>query len=78
MLATIYVAENGYCRSPKGYNYAKRIHDEKGSKWWKRGAGTIAKGARADEKFIERAVKDNADKYQGLIEKAVAKALQTG
>lgn len=77
-LASIYVAANGYCRSPSGYNYAKRIHDEKGSKWWKRGAGTIAKGARADEKFIERAVKDNADKYQGLIEKAVTKALQTG
>lgn len=76
LMAVVFVAQNAYCRSAKGYNYAKRIHDEKGVTWFKRGAGTIAKGKRADDKFIERAVTDNADKYEKLIDKAVQKALQ--
>lgn len=49
--AEIYVAAN----APAG-KYAKRIHDEKGKSWRNRGPGTVAKGARADDKFIERAV----------------------
>lgn len=73
--ATVFVAQNAYCKTAKGYNYAKRIHDEKGVSWFKRGAGTIAKGARADDKFIERAVKDNVGRYEKLISDAVAKVL---
>lgn len=56
---SIFVASN----SPAG-KYAKRIHDEKGKKWWKRGPGTVRKGAQADEKFIERAL--NARRQQNL------------
>lgn len=36
--------------------YAKRIHDDKGKSWHKRGAGTRAKGTQADDKYIERAI----------------------
>jgi len=52
--AEIFVPTN----SPAGA-YAYRIHEEKGSKWWKRGPGTVAKGEKADEKFIERAISDS-------------------
>jgi hypothetical protein len=51
MQAVIYVAAN----APAG-KYAKRIHDDKGKSWHKRGLGTVAKGVRADELFIKRAV----------------------
>lgn len=73
--ATIFVAQNAACRTAKGFNYAKRIHDEKGVTWFKRGAGTVAKGARADEKFIERAIKENAGRYEQRIQQAVSAAL---
>jgi len=56
--------------------YAWRIHEEKGKTWFKRGKGTIAKGERADEKFIERALKDNADKIREIAESQVEKAIQ--
>lgn len=59
---SIFVAAN----SPAG-KYAKRIHDEKGKKWWKRGPGTIRKGAKADEKYIERAVNDRTQQNIALI-----------
>lgn len=51
MQAIIFIASN----APAG-KYAKRIHDEKGKSWHKRGLGTVAKGVRADELFIKRAV----------------------
>ena len=70
---SVFVPQNGLCQSKKGFNYAKRIHDEKGSKWRKRGPGTVAKGARADAKFVERAIKDNVDKYTAFIEKEIRK-----
>ena len=54
MEASVYVAANS-----EGGRYAKKIHDEKGKSWGKRGPGTVIKGPRADEKFIARAVKDN-------------------
>jgi hypothetical protein len=44
-----------------GRTYAKRIHDEKGKAWSKRGPGTVIKGPRADDKFIVRAINDNAN-----------------
>lgn len=50
---TVFVGKS----SPAG-KYARYIHDEKGKRWWMRGPGTIAKGKRADEKFITRALKD--------------------
>ena len=51
--ATVFIGRSAPARA-----YAKRIHDEKGKTWWNRGAGTVAKGPQANEKFIERAVKD--------------------
>lgn len=68
---SVFVASN----SPAG-KYAKRIHDEKGKTWRNRGAGTIAKGARADEKFIERALKDNEGKFTAIINDEIGKALK--
>jgi len=52
--ASVFVASNS-----EAGRYAARIHDGKGLTWRNRGPGTIQKGARADEKFIDRAVIDN-------------------
>jgi hypothetical protein len=49
--ATIFVPLN----SGAG-KYAFKIHEEKGISWFKRGLGTVAKGAHADHKFITRAI----------------------
>lgn len=67
---SVFVASN----SPAG-KYARRIHDEKGKTWRNRGPGTIAKGQRADDKFIERAVRDNSDKFLKYIEIEVRRLL---
>lgn len=64
----IYVARN----APAG-KYAARIHDEKGKTWRKRGLGTVAKGARADDKYILRAIEKVAatliDRYNKIYER---------
>lgn len=69
--AMVFVAANSYAGK-----YAKRIHDEKGVKWNKRGIGTIAKGNRADEKFIERALNDNAENISKIFDAEIAKYLK--
>ena len=69
--ACVFVPSN----SPAG-KYARRIHDEKGKAWHKRGIGTVAMGERADDKFIERAIGDNKDKFYKRIKKAVAEGLK--
>jgi len=56
--------------------YARRIHDEKGRTWFKRGLGTVAMGVRADAKFIERALASNEKKFYRLIKKAVSEGLK--
>lgn len=58
---TVYVAANS-----EAGKYAGKMHDGKGSLWKNRGPGTIVKGPRADEKFIERARDDNAGKINGF------------
>lgn len=67
---SVFVASNSYAGK-----YAKRIHDEKGKSWRKRGPGTIAKGSRADDKFIERAIRDNQDKFLDVFKSELRKAL---
>ncbi len=62
--AEIYVAANA-----EAGKYAKRIHDEKGKTWRRRGPGTVAKGPRADDKFILRAVQQAAKKFPGRFRK---------
>lgn len=66
--ASVFVAQNAYCVSPKGFNYAKKIHDERGKTWHKLGAGSIAKGAGVGEKFIERGIRDNISWCLAAIE----------
>lgn len=66
---SVFVASNSFAAK-----YARRIHDEKGKTWRNRGPGTVAKGARADEKFIERAIKDNVDKYTAIFKDEIGKA----
>lgn len=68
---SVFVAKN----SPAGA-YAKRIHDEKGVTWHKRGAGTIAKGTQADEKFIERAVHEHVDEYGKILKREIDRELK--
>lgn len=65
---SVFVADNSKARK-----YAKRIHDEKGVSWKKRGPGTVAKGARADDKFIERALKENETHIGAIIEDEMRK-----
>ena len=67
---SIFVAKNSFAG-----DYARYIHDEKGVRWFKRGAGTVAKGSRADEKFIERAVNDNAQKYLLVYEQEIKREI---
>ena len=67
---TIYVASNS-----EAAKYAKVIHDERYKRWKNRGPGTIAKGSRAKEKFIERALSDNEAKIGGILEKAIKKGI---
>lgn len=66
---SVFVASNSFAGK-----YARRIHDEKGRTWRNRGPGTIAKGARADEKFVERAIHDNSGKFLSIIESELRKA----
>ena len=67
--ARIFVAAN----SAAG-KYGYKIHEEKGSAWNKRGVGTVAKGSRADEKFILRAIVDNEGKIMEIIKAEHRKA----
>ena len=67
---SVFVASNSMAGK-----YAKRIHDEKGVTWRNRGPGTIAKGSRADDKFIERAIRDNADNFGRIVDDELRKAL---
>lgn len=70
-VAEIFVPAN----SPAG-SYAFKIHDEKGSAWKERGPGTQAKGAQADDKFILRAINDNARNFTAMVEDEINKALE--
>lgn len=60
-------------RNAEAGKYAKRIHDEKGSSWQNRGPGTIAKGPRADELFISRALEDNRPKIDAIMAEEMRK-----
>lgn len=57
--------------------YAYKIHEEKGLTWLKRGPGTQAKGAQADDKFITRAITDNESQILSIMESEIAKKLGT-
>ncbi len=56
--------------------YARYIHDEKGKRWFNRGAGTIAKGQRADDKFIARAIHDNKSKFLAILKHYLERAVK--
>lgn len=71
--AAVFVRQNAYCVSSKGYNYAKRIHDERGISWHNLGAGSIAKGGKVGEKFILRAIQDSVDWCRRAIQGRLAK-----
>lgn len=66
--AEVYVAAN----APAG-KYAARIHDEKGRSWVKRGPGTVAKGAKADDKYILRAVEEVRKTLPARFDKHLAR-----
>ena len=66
--ASVFVAMNALCVSKGGFNYAKKIHDERGKTWHNLGAGSIAKGGGVGEKFIERGIRDNLDWCRRTLE----------
>lgn len=63
LLAEIFVPTN----SPAGA-YAWKMHEEKGKTWHNRGIGTVKKGEKADEKFIERAINDSEQELVAIIQ----------
>ena len=67
----VFVPSNG----PAG-DYAVKIHDERGVTWKDRGAGTIAKGPKAKEKYIKRAIDENAKEISELIAAGIAEAFE--
>ncbi len=69
-IARIFIASNSEAGA-----YAKRIHDEKGKTWWKRGPGTVAKGPQADEKFVFRAIEDLRQYFVPILEQEIRKEL---
>ena len=68
---SVFVGSNSFAGK-----YAKRIHDDRYKSWWDRGPGSIAKGQQAREKFIERAITDNQDKFLSIIESEIGKAIK--
>lgn len=66
--AEVYVAANA-----EAGKYAARIHDEKGRSWFKRGPGTVAKGAKADDKYILRAVEEVRKTLPARFDKHLAR-----
>lgn len=68
--AEIFVAANS-----EAGKYAFAIHELKGVTWHNRGVGTVAKGAKADEKFIERAIADKEDAIRAIAEDQMNKAI---
>ncbi len=68
--AEIFVPSN----SPAG-KYAYRMHEEKGRTWSRRGIGTQAKGPQADEKFIERAVRDSEAEIGAILADELGRGL---
>lgn len=65
-----------YVRTPsEAQDYANVIHNAKGTRWFKRGIGTVAKGEKADEKFIERARDENLKRYFAAIDKAIQRRI---
>jgi hypothetical protein len=66
--AIIFVAANSDAGS-----YAAKIHDEKGETWFKRGIGTISKGSKADDKFIERAIDCNKRNIEKIFNNEMGK-----
>ena len=71
--ATIFVASNS-----EAGKYAFRIHEEKGKTWKNRGPGTIAKGSKADDKFIERAIEDTRGQQIAILRNELDKAIAKG
>ncbi len=75
-MAVLAFAEVYVPASSEAAAYAAKIHDEKGRTWRNRGAGTIAKGSRADEKFITRALEANAEKFHQIFDQTLERAIQ--
>ena len=53
--------------------YARKMHDEKGLSWWRRGPGTAAKGPQADHKFILRAIQDEEGTIGRIVDDEMEK-----
>lgn len=63
---SIFVAANS-----RAGKYAEKIHDGKGKSWKKRGPRTVQKGAKADDKFIDRAYLDREKNIAELVDSTI-------
>lgn len=75
---SVFIAQNGYSVSKHGYNYARKIHDERGITWRNLGPGSVAKNTsgKVGEKFIQRAIEDNATKFVRILQDEARKAVK--
>ncbi len=69
--AEVFVAANS-----EAGKYAFTIHELKGKAWSKRGPGTVAKGSKADDKFITRAIEDRKPDIAKITKAAISAELQ--
>lgn len=69
--AEVFVAANS-----EAGKYAFTIHELKGQAWNKRGPGTVAKGSKADDKFISRAIEDRKPDIAKITKAAISAELQ--
>lgn len=70
IIGSVFVSDNSAAKE-----YAKLIHDAKGITWNERGIGTVKKGPRADEKFIERAHAASEESTFRILESEISKAI---
>ena len=69
--ASVYVASNA-----EGGQYAVKMHDERGKSWQNLGPGSIAKGGRVGDKFIERALADNQANVESVLREELERGLK--
>lgn len=68
---SVFVSDNSAAKK-----YAAIIHDAKGILWNERGVGTVKRGPRADDKFIERAMDAKEPTISAILESEISKALE--
>ncbi len=68
--ASVFVASNA-----EAGEYAEKMHDERGETWQDLGPGSIAKGGRVGDKFIERSMTENEPRIRAILTEELQRGL---